>query len=146
MCSADETAYFSCAVEGSVNQVALCGSPDLTAESGYLQYRIGAGGQVSQEIPADRLPPGNRFLWEPIMYSGGWDTRVQFFHEDTEYQVYDRAYKVSMEEKDFSAGVLVIRAGKEEDLQCSADALEGDGTVFLNHLADILPQGEFIDL
>lgn len=146
LCTSEETTYFYCPIEGSTQEVALCGSPDLAADAGYLQYRVGSAGTVSQEIPADRVPPGDRFVWEPIMYSGGWDTRVQFFSEDTEYQIYDRAIKVSMEEKDFGAGVLVIRDGVEEDLQCSAEAFAGDGTIFLNHLADILPQGEFIDL
>jgi hypothetical protein len=138
-CAPSERSYFSCALQDNGELASLCGSVIQTDSEGYLQFRIGIPGQEVLRFPEELTGSKDHFQWESMMYSGGWDTRVQFFQDGMEYQLFDRAIKVSMSEKDFSAGLMM----PEEDQVRECVALDA---IYLNALPNVIQMGSFIDL
>ncbi|MBN4056131.1 hypothetical protein JYT20_00245 [Rhodothermus sp. AH-315-K08] len=143
-CAASERTFFSCPLEDSGEIASLCGSVIQRESEGYLQFRTGMEGETPRVFPPDLTGSTTEFQWESLMYSGGWDTRVQFVEDGTAYQLFDRAIKVSMSEKDFSAGVITVQEGQEDLVrECLATELE---SVFLNAVPGVIEMGSFIDL
>jgi hypothetical protein len=62
LCLPGERAVWECA--GLKKAYAVCASPDLAVNSGYLQYRAGVAGHVDFEFPAGKLHPKGNFLYE----------------------------------------------------------------------------------
>ncbi len=62
LCARDEKLYFG-ALTTRGKMVCLCGSPRLTAESGYLQYRFGRPGRIELEYPTERAGSQRMFFY-----------------------------------------------------------------------------------
>jgi hypothetical protein len=54
LCQPDEQVLFSCPVKYKDRLVSLCGSKDLSAANGYLQYRFGAPDKIELQFPEQR--------------------------------------------------------------------------------------------
>lgn len=59
LCSADEDAVFSCEAKRKVYEI--CASKNLSATSGYMQYRAGVNGKVEFIYPVQRVTPAGKF-------------------------------------------------------------------------------------
>lgn len=75
-CNPDETIIYSCAAGARI--ASLCASPDVSNQSGYLQYRFGPKGRPDLVFPAVRQPPHHLFTPGGFMFSGGGGTFLQF--------------------------------------------------------------------
>jgi len=53
-CSQDEQVLFSCTLKKTQKVISLCASKDLSANSGYLQYRFGPLKKIELAIPQDK--------------------------------------------------------------------------------------------
>ncbi|MFT5142394.1 MAG: hypothetical protein ACI80V_002386 [Rhodothermales bacterium] len=146
LCEAAEQTYFSCRIDGGDAMAALCGSVGGNETSGYVQYRFGTPGNVIDTYPSELAGSREAFEWGSTMYSGGWDTRVRFEMEGQEYQLYDRAIKVSMSEKDWSAGLLVGPGEAAATRECVAETFEtAAASVRLNQVVGVVPAGTFME-
>jgi hypothetical protein len=59
LCSSDEETIFSCRTKRKTYEV--CASKDLSATSGYMQYRAGLNGKAEFVFPRERLVPVGHF-------------------------------------------------------------------------------------
>ena len=145
-CRDGERAVFSCPVEGSDKVVSVCVSEDYGRQQGYVQYRFGRLGDVELAYPEGLQGTQERFQWQTVGYSGGWDTRVQFENGGYAYQIYDRAIKKTISEKDLEGGVLVMQGGRVVTrLACDEAALGPPYLNTLNDLYDTVPEGTFFE-
>lgn len=145
-CRTGERAVFSCPIDGSDKVVSVCVSDDYGRRQGYLQYRFGRLGDVELAFPERLQETQERFQWQTVSYSGGWDTRIQFENGGYAYQLYDRAIKKTISEKDLEGGVLVKQGGREvARLVCDEAGLGPPYINTLNDLYDTLPEGAFFE-
>ena len=59
LCSAREETIFSCHTKRKTYEI--CASKDLSATSGYMQYRVGSNGKAEFMVPSQRLVPVGHF-------------------------------------------------------------------------------------
>ncbi|MCP5220506.1 MAG: hypothetical protein H6944_02315 [Zoogloeaceae bacterium] len=59
LCSADEEVIFSCTTKRKAYEI--CASKNITARSGYMQYRAGAKGKADFIYPKERVAPAGKF-------------------------------------------------------------------------------------
>jgi hypothetical protein len=59
LCSTDEETIFSCHTKRKTYEI--CASKDLSATSGYMQYRAGSNGKAEFVFPSQRLVPVGHF-------------------------------------------------------------------------------------
>ena len=147
-CHSEERSVFSCRLEDSEKVLSLCVSQDFSSDQGYLQYRFGPIGDVELEYPEDQQNTQELFLWQTIGYSGGWDTRVQFSNGGYTYRLYDQAVKVSMSEKDFYGGIIILEGETVvAQLPCDVSTLgpPHSSSNTLNLLYEKIPSGTFFE-
>lgn len=88
LCKQQEQVIFSCSL--GKKTVSVCASNDLSANSGYLQYRFGQPGRIELNLPA--LPqsvPVNQFVQaRSLMFSGGGGGYLRFINGSYHYIVY----------------------------------------------------------
>jgi hypothetical protein len=62
LCTSEETSLFTCAIGKKV--VSVCSSNDLSAASGYVQYRFGREARKPELVyPAQKAHPRSYFSW-----------------------------------------------------------------------------------
>jgi hypothetical protein len=59
LCLAEEEVIFSCQAKHKTYEI--CASKDITATSGYMQYRAGSKGKVEFAYPKQRVAPAGKF-------------------------------------------------------------------------------------
>ncbi len=120
LCSAAETAIFSCAVGGKV--VSLCASPDLDDTKGIMTYRFGRRGAV--ELAHPETPGHPRTAFVAGIDSTERGDYVRFSRGGFTYTIYALVGTQGRSETD---GLLITR-GKTvlRDLRCK-DFGMGDG-------------------
>lgn len=59
LCSANEEVIFTCVTKRKMYEI--CASKDLSATSGYMQYRAGLNGKVEFVFPSRRVVPAGYF-------------------------------------------------------------------------------------
>ena len=124
-CSSHEARIFSCDTGKGV--VSVCASQDLSARSGYLQYRFGPLGQPSLMFPEITARPETDVRVRTLTFAGGGGAYVRFRRSQYAYVVYDALIKGSGER----AGVAVIHAGKTiANLSCRNPAASSLGPDF----------------
>ena len=130
LCSADEQVVFGCAL-GNKKQVSVCASPQMTATTGYLQYRYGTPAKVELAFPAERKPPKGLFFFANTGFSGGGASELHFRIGEYDYFVYDSTVRTNFKAGEpnnpaFSAGVVTRLKGKRLSGQtCTNDASLG---------------------
>lgn len=130
-CTTEERVIFSCVLkQGKI--LSLCGSPVITNESGYLQYRIGFPGKESSLIyPEDRAHPADSFWGGSQAFSGGGATHIRFNIGQYSYVVFTglgRGWK--------KEGVVVKRNGQQISyLSCDDNSTISDlGLIFFDQI------------
>jgi hypothetical protein len=109
LCIAGETTFFSCvAARGKV--ISVCGSSDLSAERGYLQYRIGASAEALELVyPTKRNRPSGLFEFGNEGFGAKSSARNLRFHVGSyTYVVYSATYAFGTD----AAGVSYTREAK----------------------------------
>ena len=121
-CAAGEVVVFGCRGDGG-RVDAVCASPDLSADQGQLQYRLGDGAEAGRSTlvyPADGTSPATAFRGGTLMYSGGGGAFLRFDHQGQVYTLFtgigrgwDKA-GVAVQPADGGAAVVHACHGKAE--------------------------------
>jgi hypothetical protein len=140
LCLDSEAIYFSCVARGAI--VSLCASPDLSRESGALQYRYGKSHRkIELKYPDHPAHPSKSFK----QYSGS-GTKVSYVALG--FQVGDYAYSVFQTRSVFGyngAGIIVNKSGKRiSEAICEPKSIVS--TPFMDTLPGLgIPEGD-VDL
>ena len=89
LCRPDEQVLFHCPVQGGRKVVSLCGSPQLTATEGYLQYRFGPARKVELEFPRQRDESQKQFRYAHYLRYQVDRTEVSFRRDGHTYTLFD---------------------------------------------------------
>ena len=90
LCTRDEQIIFSCTLKRSAKIVSLCGSNDLTKDTGYLQYRFGLPAKIELEFPRTRTHTQEQFRYMHYFRFQVDLTEITFKTDDYEYELFDR--------------------------------------------------------
>jgi hypothetical protein len=105
-CVPGETVFFSCSV--GAKTVSVCGSSNLSAQSGWVEYRYGPIGSPELVLPRTRVHPRGVVQAGTWAFSGGGGAFLQFRGRPYTYAVYT-AIGRGWREK---AGVVVRKGDK----------------------------------
>lgn len=89
LCQKDEVTFFSCEIKGSAKVASLCGSPQLDAHRGYVQYRFGRVGKIELTFPQERQNSQQSFFYAHYFRAQVDRTEVTFQNGSYQYAVYD---------------------------------------------------------
>jgi hypothetical protein len=122
-CQRDEATLFSCrAANGKI--ISVCGSRQLSATEGYLQYRYGAKGAPELIYPPTKDARREILESGTLMYSGGGGAYLRFKRDDYGYVV----YTASGRGWGSRAGVAVEKDGRlAADVRCKGSAVSEIG-------------------
>jgi hypothetical protein len=126
LCANDEDALFSCPIGSKV--LSVCASRDLSASSGYVQYRFGNKDRPELIFPQARVHPAKYFAYGELSYSSGGGFYLRFNNAGSFYTVY------SAEARSYSGGADTIKAWESAGV-----VVEGEGKV-RSHLKCRLPR------
>lgn len=120
-CTGRETIVFAC--RSGAKLVSVCASADISASSGYLQYRFGkpGAGAIELTLPKDeRLPPASA-TGENVGFSGGGGSWLRFVNGNHSYVVYSGIGRWGQDGQTLEKeGIRVENKGKSvADLACS---------------------------
>lgn len=119
-CGADEKTYFSCSTGKKL--ISVCGSRNLTAKTGYLQYRFGVAGKPELILPSGKESPVKHFTFSNSLGTSAGSAVLTVGLGKFRYEVYSN-YVIRGPEDD-SQGVRVNRDGKEvADVRCKATSV-----------------------
>ena len=90
LCKTDEQVIFSCTLKRSAKIVSLCGSNDLSKDTGYLQYRFGLPAKIELEFPKSRAHTQEQFRYMHYFRFQVDLTEITFKTGDYEYELFDR--------------------------------------------------------
>ena len=85
-CANDETIIFNCSVGKKI--VSVCASKNVSAASGYLQYRFGRKGSPELIYPENKLPPAANIQANTLTFAGGGGAYIRFKRDAFAYVVY----------------------------------------------------------
>jgi hypothetical protein len=126
LCTAAETTVFDCPLAGG-RRAAVCGSADLSASAGTLQYRFGRPGKVELQWPPAPAAAASAAAadWRAgvkagqVMYAGGGGAYLRFAAPPFDYVV----YSASGRGWGRKAGVMVLKDGQPAAVRrCTAPA------------------------
>ncbi|MFO1431963.1 MAG: hypothetical protein U1F76_17785 [Candidatus Competibacteraceae bacterium] len=86
LCSAAEAVIFSCPTRQKI--VSVCASKDLSATTGYMQYRFGPKGAPEIVYPQSKEHPRNYTESGVLTFAGGGGAYLRFKKEQYGYVVY----------------------------------------------------------
>lgn len=89
LCAKDERVIFACGLRRPAKIVSVCGSKDLTRDTGYLQYRFGLPGKVELEFPKDRTGTQQKFEYTHYMRALVDLNEINFSVDGVDYSVVD---------------------------------------------------------
>jgi hypothetical protein len=113
LCTSDERVVFACRT--GEKTVSVCAASDLAAQTGWVQYRFGAGGAPELVLPPTHAHPRGTVQAGTWMFSGGGGAFMKFPNPPYTYTVYT-AIGRGWGEK---AGVAVEKDGKPvANLRC----------------------------
>lgn len=137
LCREEEEVILSCRIASNRKYLSICGSAELTAHQGYMQYRFGSSREmVELEYPARIQNSRDAFLL--ARYSRPLVTYLSLSFEISQYlfDVYDESNAESGREQR-SVGVRVIEPdGQQSDFVCGEPVV---GELF--SLQGIIPTG-----
>ncbi|MEN9689048.1 MAG: hypothetical protein RI998_1045 [Pseudomonadota bacterium] len=128
LCAAEEMNLFSCDIGKKV--LSVCGSKDLSAEQGWMEYRFGTSEKLEMVYPEKRAHPQKTFKANRL-YSSVEQSLIQelqFKKSNTTYTVYTQEIKGKKE-----AGVMVTTS-KDVTLKCKSLKGTSDFNMLLNEL------------
>jgi len=86
LCLADEAVIFSCYTGKKL--ISVCASKDLSATTGYMQYRFGPKGAPEIVYPPSKEHPRNYTEAGVLTFAGGGGAYLRFKKEQYGYVVY----------------------------------------------------------
>jgi len=89
LCQRDEQILFHCSVQEGRKMVSLCGSSQLTATEGYLQYRFGPARKVELEFPRQRGESQKQFRYAHYLRYQVDRTELNFKRDGYTYTLFD---------------------------------------------------------
>lgn len=120
-CSARESIVFAC--RSGAKLVSVCASADVSASSGYLQYRFGkpGAGAIELTLPKDERAPSASATGENVGFSGGGGSWLRFRNGNHSYVVYSGIGRWGEDGQTLEKeGIRVENKGKTvADLACS---------------------------
>ena len=131
-CAPAEQILFHCRMQHSAKMLSLCAARDLSATSGYLQYRFGRPGKVELEFPQDRTKTQRHFRYSHYFRFQTDRTELSFRHGGFEYVVYSD-YEGDMKPARKDTGVRV----NTTELPCGGQLIDR-----LSRLASVVPCDE----
>lgn len=118
-CLPQEQKLFDCAFGRKV--MSICSSPELTAKSGYVQYRFGRIGNPELVYPVERTSPLGHFRYSH-KYAGRWQqSHLQFSVAGHTYILF--AYGNSAIPESEATMLVVSPEGKRSQLSCGSPSL-----------------------
>ena len=139
-CRAQEQVVFSCSL--GKKTVSVCASADLSATSGYLQYRFGPKGALELAFPdlTKATPAASYVQARTLMFAGGGGGYLRFVNGAHHYIVYTAIGK-GWGAKD---GVAVEKNGQlVTNLECRDVPVSELGEEFFNRAGLPVDQYEF---
>jgi hypothetical protein len=139
-CRAQERIVFSCSL--GKKTVSVCASADLSATSGYLQYRFGPKGAFELAFPdlTKATPAASHVQARTLMFAGGGGGYLRFVNGAHHYIVYTAIGK-GWGTKD---GVAVEKNGQlVTNLECRDVPVSELGEEFFNRTGLPVDQYEF---
>lgn len=136
LCQQDEQVFFHCSMQGERKMVSLCGSSQLTATEGYLQYRFGSAKNVELEFPRQRAESQKQFQYAHYLRYQVDRTEVSFKRAGYTYTLFD-SYEGDIQPPRRQRGILIDIPGtkqKSVTLQC-----RGTVTSKLQTLDTVMP-------
>ncbi|OQW40761.1 MAG: hypothetical protein A4S08_03875 [Proteobacteria bacterium SG_bin4] len=140
LCKQQEQVIFSCSL--GKKTVSVCASNDLSANSGYLQYRFGQSGRIELTLPTvPQSTPNAQFVQaRTLMFSGGGGGYLRFISEPYHYIVYTAIGK-GWGPKD---GVAVEKNGRLiADHECRDIPVSKFSETFFSEAGLLIDQREF---
>ena len=136
LCDPQEKVLFSCKLQKSQKEVALCSSANLTKQSGYLQYRFGKPGSFELEFPSTRHHSQSRFLYSNYARYQVSYTSIAFESGAFRYAIFD-SYSGEDGKTRQDRGVEVSKqdGGHSHQLLCQTIGVISD----LGNLESVLP-------
>lgn len=120
-CTARESIVFAC--RSGAKLVSVCASADISADSGYLQYRFGkpGAGAIELTLPKDERVPSASATGENVGFSGGGGSWLRFRNGNHGYVVYSGIGRWGENGQTLEKeGIRVENKGKTvADLPCS---------------------------
>ena len=123
LCNVNEQTVFSCATKPSGKIVSLCSSPELTKDTGYLQYRFGLPKKIELEFPQKRQQTQQAFKYSHYFRAQVDLTEISFTSNGYQYAIFDD-YNGEERPARSEQGVRVMppNNGKEVTLTCRGRA------------------------
>ncbi len=115
LCESEETTFFNC-LTNSKKIISLCGSPDITKEKGYLQYRFGKKGKVELTYPENKNPSASKFFYVLYTRPSAFYSNIKFTNSGIGYEIFINSDPEMKPVK--SSGVTVTTDKKTATIQC----------------------------
>ena len=135
LCKATEQIFFNCAVK-SGKIISLCASKQLTAKTGYLQYRFGKIGALELQFPEKLEGSQSAFRYDHYFRPRVDRSDIVFKNAGYEYTVFDD-WEGDVKPEIRQSGVSVVSLTNEKDttqLDC-----RGPRVTRLGALDEIVP-------
>lgn len=101
LCLAEEKVLFACQ-EGK-RRISVCGSPDLSRQAGYVQFRYGVPGSEEMIAWPEASFPRRHVIKGNVLMAGRMGVYFRFRMEDTSFVVYHV--------RDVQAGLVISSGG-----------------------------------
>ena len=148
LCVADETIVFSCALKRQ-RVVSVCASRGLSANDGYVQYRLGTPSKLEIAVPmaaanslVEPLTWRSAVRSHSVMYAGGGGSYLRFNEARYSYVTYAATGRGWIEKQ----GIMVL---KDEKLlavhKCAGKFTSSMGEAFFR-AANIVEDAEELEL
>lgn len=139
LCRKGEQVFFNCQVAASSRLISVCGSKDLSAEQGRLQYRFGRPGKIELFYPEKPAGGQKKFLWSLYMRYRVSYAALSFSNGGFRYTVYDDFNGEDDEEGEgqSSSGVRVEKLA-DPDQSTSLECANADTGIF-HRLGELVP-------
>lgn len=106
LCRSNEQTLFTCPTKS--NKIAsICASKNLSATSGYMQYRFGQPQNIELSYPSEQTPPNKAFMGRSQMFSGGGGIYLRFSKNNDDYILYSgigKGWEIN--------GIILLQNGK----------------------------------
>lgn len=131
-CAPSEQILFHCRMRDSTKILSVCAARELSATSGYLQYRFGRPGKVELEFPQEKTKTQQQFRYSHYFRFQTDRTELSFRHNGFEYAVYSD-YEAELKPARKETGVRV----NTTELPCGGQVIDK-----LSKLAEVVPCDE----
>ena len=113
LCKANEQIFFNCTVKGG-KIISLCASKQLTAKTGYLQYRFGKIGAPELQFPEKLEGSQSAFRFDHYFRARVDRSDIVFKNAGYEYTVFDD-WEGDVKPEIRQSGVSVVSLTNEKD-------------------------------